>query len=73
MKVFFTAVSPMFRTGRSCYQEAEEERRGRPKEVEGHGQKQRPYLKWEKFEKEEEEEEEVLCLGICRFSKLFEQ
>ena len=40
--------------GRSCYQEAEEERRGRPKEVEGHDQKQRPYLKWEKLEKEEE-------------------
>ena len=40
------------RPGRSCYQEAEEERRGRPKEVEGHDQKKRPYLKWEKLEKE---------------------
>ena len=32
-------------------------KRGRPKEVEGHDQKQRPYLKWEKLQKEEVEED----------------
>ena len=39
------------RPGGFCQQAIEEERRGRPKEMEGSDQKRQPYLKWDKLGK----------------------